>query len=95
MANGQYCLVNSTVLKAGQESYFALFWYELNGRAVVDPYQVKLWTIWDGLVRRKTNGAMVAVLIELKPSSDLQRTSDQGVSFVRELIPSLQNYLPG
>ena len=94
-ADGQSRPVNRTVFQAGQETYFGLFWYELGGGAVIGPYQVKLWTIWDGLARRQTNGAMVAVFIKLKQPSDLQRTLDQGVSFTRELIPSLQSYLPG
>ncbi len=36
-----------------------LFWYDINGRIVSQIYQAKAYMIWDGLTRRRTDGAVV------------------------------------
>ena len=66
--------VNRVVLHDGRESHNVLFWYELNGRQVADPYRAKLWTIGDALYWRRTNGALVVVWTPSELAEDREKT---------------------
>ncbi len=78
--------VNRIPIDDGGRTSIALFWFDLNGRIVTNPYHAKLVTALDALIRGRTNGAIVAVSIPAEQPDDS--------TFIRELIPALQKHLP-
>jgi EpsI family protein len=68
-----------------------LFWFDVNGRVLAEPYQAKLYSIVDAVARRRTNGAVVIVSwqggegVELDPGR---------LAFLRALLPLLRNHIP-
>jgi len=70
-----------------------LFWYDINGRVLSSRYRAKLATLWDGLRRGRTNGAIV--LLSGGPlDGDERELQREGEAFARALIPILQRHLP-
>lgn len=53
--------VNKTISLLGRERELILFWYELGGETITDPYRAKWRTTWRALTSRRTEGAFVAV----------------------------------
>ena len=45
--------------------WLIFFWYHLNGRIVTNPYLAKLYTLWDFMIHRRTNGAVVLVTMSI------------------------------
>lgn len=86
--------VNRTVLKSGNEKYQTLFWYDINGRIVSSRYKAKLLTAFDGLIRRRTNGAIVMIFSRLGNSADAAAVMKDEEDFARSLMPELKSYLP-
>lgn len=86
--------VNRTVLKSGNEKYQTLFWYDINGRVVSSRYEAKLLTALDGLLRRRTNGAIVMIFSRLGNSADTAAVMKDEEDFARSLMPELKSYLP-
>jgi EpsI family protein len=70
-----------------------LYWYDINGRIVSDPYRAKAYAIWDGLTRQRTNGAIVMITWDGPAANPAGRA--QAMSFARDLLPALRNHFKG
>ncbi len=86
--------MNRAVLKSGNESYQTLFWYDIGGRVVSGRYEAKLLTALDGLLRRRTNGAIVMIFSRLADGADRDAAFKDEEDFARGLLPELKRYLP-
>jgi Protein of unknown function (DUF3485) len=71
-----------------------LFWYDINGRILVNRLTANASTIWDALSRGRTNGALVMVYREREQNVTHESDSGEMRDFVVELLPVLRNYLP-
>jgi EpsI family protein len=71
-----------------------LYWYDINGRIVSDTYRAKVHTLWNGLTRRRTNGAVIMITWEGTTAANRDGRAE-AISFARELLPVLRNYFNG
>lgn len=85
--------VNKTVLRDGLRDPLLLSWYDLNGSIVASRYKAKLLTAFNGLVHRRSNGAVVIVSSPTIPGGTEGAQRD-AVSFVRDLLPVLDDFIP-
>jgi EpsI family protein len=71
-----------------------IYWYDINGRILSETYQAKAYTAWDGITRKRTNGAVVVITWEgTTPENADER--EQAITFARELVPVLRNHFTG
>lgn len=87
--------VNRLILREGEGSRVAVFWYDLNGRVVASPWQVKLYTAFDAVAHGRTNGALVWLETDL-PSDDaagIDRATTRLEGFVSDMFPRLSRVL--
>ena len=68
-----------------------LYWYYIDGHAVSDTYLAKVYTIWNGLVHQRTNGAVVMITWDRLPIS-IGDARTQAQAFARDLLPVLSGY---
>jgi EpsI family protein len=85
--------VNKTVLHGGPQDSFILSWYALNGRIIANQYMAKLMTAFQGLVYRRTNGALIIVSSPTL-AGGTEGTQRDVVSFVQDLLPVLDGFIP-
>ncbi len=78
----------------GKGSRELLYWFDLNGRIVSDTYRAKALTLWGGLTRGRTNGAVVLVGWECKDAPTCEPARVNALGFVRALVPVLRGHLP-
>ena len=69
-------------------------WYNVNGRILSNTFRVKLYTMFDSLVRRRSNGAVVMIGWSGTAQTPAHER-DEAMSFVDLLIPVLEHYLSG
>ncbi len=60
---------------------------------VPSAYRAKLYTAWDALVHRRTNGAIVVITTDVSAPADLERSLAAATGFVQDLLPQLQPLL--
>lgn len=87
--------VNRRILRKGERSKVAVFWYDLNGRVVASPWQVKLYTAFDAVAHGRTNGALVWLETDL-PSDEaagIDRATARLEGFVSDMFPRLSRVL--
>lgn len=82
--------VNSTLISDKGRNTAFLYWYELNGKTVANSYSAKLLTSIDGLINRRTNGALVIVSSDID-GNDLSMAFDRQIEFVRNMFPTFSD----
>ena len=84
--------INSFLM--GKESARELFlwWYQGRGRAYSNEYMNKLYLIWDGLKRNRTDGALVRVNSPVTSSVDDTLTLQMG--FIEIMSQRMSAYIP-
>lgn len=86
--------VNRSFLIIDRTRYEIVFWYsfpsgDLNGRS-----DTKLKTIFDALIHRRNNGAVIVLAKPLYDRSEEASVSGQLKDFLRVVAPVLREYLP-
>src|SRR3979411_3315982 len=61
---------NEYLIQNGKDKQRMIYWYQGRGRAVASEYWGKIYTIMDSLRRRRSDGAMVRVMVPLGDSQE-------------------------
>jgi EpsI family protein len=83
---------NRYVIRYGGQSQLLVYWYQGRGRAVASEYVDKIYTVMDSMRLRRSDGAMVRVLVPVAGSE--QAALDDAASFAAEVAPRLSPYVP-
>jgi EpsI family protein len=86
--------INKAVQKNSTHNSIVLYWYDINEIIVADNYKAKLITALDGIINRRTNGAIVAVSSHLNNSDDFEQILKDETQFVQMIFPFLSESLP-
>ena len=86
--------VNRTIFKDSARNRLILFWYDLNGKIIVDRYLAKLTTAIDGCIRGRTNGSIIIVSMNLENIHNYKNVLRAETEFIQELYPILRDFLP-
>jgi EpsI family protein len=84
--------VNKFVMGKGLDRQLYLFWYHGRGRIYASEYWNKIYLIWDGLTKKRTDGALVRVNSGVigNTRDPLKTQSD----FIQLFFPLLKEYIP-
>jgi len=90
--NPEVVPVNKYVMGKGLDRQLYLFWYHGRGRIYASEYWNKVYLSWDGLTKRRTDGALVRVnnAIIANTEDALKTQSD----FIQLFLPLLKEYIP-
>ena len=86
--------LRSIVTSGKITNHLLLFWYEINGRTLADPFWVKLYETWDSLIHRRTNGAIVILVSNsegVQPNLEIPTKTEE---FIKKIYFSLGDHLP-
>jgi EpsI family protein len=86
--------VNYYVLMKGLEKNIVLYWYQSNGRVIASEYEAKLYTIVDSIRKRRSDTALVRVLVNVPPSGNEESALRLATEFVQAMFPTLRAHLP-
>lgn len=77
--------INKTRLRSRDNPADVYFWYFMNGKTVTDQFTGKFITLWDGLLKRKTNGAVI-VIKTTSPDNEI-------MPLITDLVPMINKHL--
>jgi EpsI family protein len=86
--------VNMAVLNEGTQDHLVLYWYDINGTIVANRYKAKAITALEGLVFRRTNGAIIVVYSLLNRRDEVQKVLNDQVKFIESMLPVLHDFFP-
>ena len=83
---------NRYVIAHGGDRQLMIYWYQGRGRAVASEYHDKLYTVLDSIRLRRSDGAMVRVLVPVRGSE--AEASEIAAQFAAQVAPNLAPYVP-
>jgi len=71
-----------------------LYWFQSRGRYISSEYMQKIYLVWDGIFQNRTDGSFVRLIAPANSKGEAYVT-DLLKSFASEIMPVLNQYLPG
>jgi EpsI family protein len=82
------------VIKKGLDEQIVLYWFQERGRYISSEYWQKIYLVWDAIFHKRTDGSFVRLIAPVDSRGE-KYTIDFLKSFASELIPILNQYIPG
>ncbi|HEY8205734.1 MAG TPA: EpsI family protein [Pyrinomonadaceae bacterium] len=83
---------NRYVIQNGNDRALMLYWYEGRGRALASEYWGKIYTVIDSVRRRRSDGAMVRIMVSLGDSKE--EAEKTAVDMASQAAPELSAFVP-
>jgi EpsI family protein len=78
------------VVSRDSERALVLYWYAVHGRMIAGEVASKLWLLHDSLRLRRSDAALVRIVVPVgHDATSVEIAQQQGVGFVRDLLPYL------
>jgi EpsI family protein len=85
--------VAKLVLRKGKQKQVTLYWFQSRGRFITSEYAQKIYLVWDSILKNRTDGSFIRIIAPFE--KDEAYTTAYLKAFAEQLIPILQEYLPG
>ena len=83
---------NRFVIANGRDRALMIYWYQGRGRAVASEYWGKIYTVLDSVRRRRSDGAMVRVMVPVGNSQ--QEAQNAAVEMAAQAAAELPAFVP-
>jgi EpsI family protein len=87
--------VNRAVMQLGSQYQISYYWFPQRGRVLTNAYQLKLFVFWDSLTKQRTDGALVRLVTQVYADEKIEEAEERLQKFVRDIVPVLEEYIPG
>ena len=87
-------LVNRVLISHGDEKQLVYYWFQQRGRVMTNEFLVKWYMLVDALLRQRTDGALVRLIMPLRPGEDISALDQQLGQFAARLAPVLPAFIP-
>ena len=91
--NGHLMLNELITSKDGMKQ-LVYFWYQGRGRNFTNEFAAKFWMVWDGIWRRRTDGALVRLIAPLRDGQSIAMARSVLDPFALRVSALLEEYLP-
>ena len=83
---------NRYVVQHGSDRQLMIYWYQGRGRAVANEYRDKMYTVLDSIRLRRSDGAMVRLLVPVRGSEG--EALESARQLASQVAPNLAPYVP-
>jgi EpsI family protein len=91
-AGGTPFEANRYIVESGDNRQLLIYWYQGRGRAVASEYWGKIYTVLDSVRRRRSDGAMVRVMVPF--TNDEAKALRTAEDLAAEVAPRLPEFVP-
>lgn len=85
---------NRYIIQNGSDRQLLAYWYQGRGRTMSSEYWGKIYTVIDSISRRRSDGAMVRVMMPLGAGQQEQSALEAAVNLAAEVSPVLPGFVP-
>jgi EpsI family protein len=86
---GEPAVINRYYIQKGQSRLLVLYWYQSYERVVASEYFAKICLVWDSVMKHRTSGSIVRVIVEDTPQGE-----KEALDLAAKLLPLVKNVLP-
>ena len=88
MPDGSSFAANKYVIQNGEYKSMMVYWYQGRGRSVASEYWGKVYTVFDSVRLRRSNGALVRVTVQIGSSeAEAEKTAVEFASAASGVLP--------
>ena len=92
--NGGEMSVNRAIISSGTNRQLVYYWFQQRGRVITNEYMVKWYLFWDALTQRRTDGALVRLIVSVPDDGSTEQIESQLNEFTRNFVPKLTPFIP-
>ncbi|MDA8139136.1 MAG: VPLPA-CTERM-specific exosortase XrtD [Desulfobacteraceae bacterium] len=92
--SGKTLEFNEMVVNKGGATLLVYFWFQGRGRNFTSEYMAKFYLMWDGLFRRRTDGALVRLVMSIPDSKKIEPSRETMDKFALAVAQELGLHLP-
>ncbi|HEX9962186.1 MAG TPA: EpsI family protein, partial [Pyrinomonadaceae bacterium] len=90
---GKIFTANRYIIRNGDYAEVLVYWYEGRGRAVASEYTDKIYTVFDSVVRRRSDGAMIRVMTPMHGTDDAE-SARKAIDLSAQIADKLSEFVP-
>jgi exosortase D (VPLPA-CTERM-specific) len=92
--DGRPLRVNRTLIEMGNQRELVYYWFQQRGRVITNEFVVKWYLFWDALIRHRTDGALVRLVVALPATSSEAEADRRLTDLSSRIAPALMRYIP-
>ncbi len=92
--HAQPIVVNGYLVARGLERSIVLYWYQSHNRIIASEYLAKFWLVADAIRYRRSDTAMVRVVVPVRENEQPAVAMRTAVAFVQAVFPDVARQLP-
>lgn len=92
MPNGRTFTANRYRIENGTFDEIMIYWYQGRGRIEASEYRDKINTVWDSILRRRSDGAMIRVMTSV--GDDEQSANKAAIDLSAQIADKLSEFVP-
>ena len=89
---GGTAFANKFLMGKGDQKQLYVFWYQGRGRTYASEYLNKAYLVADGLVKRRSDGALVRINVD--GGVDAGRAFEVANGFIKQMAPVIGQFIP-
>ncbi|WP_372683009.1 VPLPA-CTERM-specific exosortase XrtD [Desulfosarcina sp.] len=93
-AYGGRLQINELIIEKNGYWQLSYFWYQGRGRNFTNEYAAKFYMVWDGIFRRRTDGALVRLISPMRSKEQVDEVRGDLDRFAVLTSKTLDEYLP-
>ena len=93
-AQGETFRANRVEITRGDAKQLVYYWYQQRGRRFASEWTVRYFVVLDGLIRNRTDGAMIRLVTGLPPDQPPEAADNRLRALVKTMSPRLPDYVP-
>ena len=86
-------VTNKYVVVHGDDKSVVLYWYQSHKRVIASEYWARFWLVADAIRYRRSDTALVRVVVPVNEGSNTDSATQAGVEFVQATFPSILQQL--
>ncbi len=86
--------VNRTIMTQDRSRLLVYYWFKQRERNITNEYAMKWYLFWDSLTRKRTDGALLRLIVNVPEDADLDKQEEILQDFMRDSFTSLTEYVP-
>ncbi len=90
--DGRTYPINQLIIRQNDNQFLMNYWYDQRGRQIANEFTMRLWVMWDDLLKRRSDGAMVRLLTPLEAGETMADAQERLTELRME--PVLPKYIP-
>ncbi|MBV1906051.1 MAG: VPLPA-CTERM-specific exosortase XrtD [Pseudomonadales bacterium] len=87
--------VNRVLIQKGEVGQLVYYWFDMRGRNLTNEYLVKWYLFWDSLVKNRSDGALVRLVVPLPDGTDIENAEAELQEFIYDFYPRFRDFIPG